>query len=150
MLSSERRKSVYQCIPIGLIIMDYMANTQNTPTYVSVRSLCIVFTCFWDVAPHKHNWSQRYFTVGMHLIHLLKFGLLFSLCLSRSPSQLFPAVFLSSGPLISVFVLWFWEESRDLMRRFWWAHRSWSCSGATFDAHSKVPNWSNHLDDWSN
>lgn len=45
MLSSEGRISVYQCIPIGLITMDYMANTQNTPTYVSVRSLCIGF--FW-------------------------------------------------------------------------------------------------------
>lgn len=120
MLSLEKINSVCHCIPIGLITMDYMANTQNTPTNVSVRSLCIVSTCFWDVAPHKHNWTQRSFTDGIRLIHLLMFSLLF---FSTSVlSLLFSSVF--------VFLVWFWVESRDLMRRFWWAksHRSWSWS----------------------
>lgn len=34
MLYLEKRNSVYQSIPIGLITMEYVANTQNTPTYV--------------------------------------------------------------------------------------------------------------------
>lgn len=145
MSSLEKRNSVYQCIPIGLITMDYMANTQNTPTYVSVRSLCIVFTCFWDVAPHKHNWSQRCFTVGMHLIHLLKFSLVsFSLPL-LSP--------LSSSPLVLYLclcgVVLGWVQRPNEAVLMGQVPQVLKLQQATVDAHSKVPNWSNHLADWS-
>lgn len=140
MLSSEKRNSVYQCIPIGLITMDYMANTQNTPTYVSVRSLCIVFTCFWDVAPHKHNWSQRCFTVGMRLIHLLKFSLL-----SFSQSLLSP---LSFSPLVLYLclcgvVLGRVQRPNEAVLM---GPQVLKLQQAAVDPQS---NWSNHLADWS-